>query len=89
MGQKHLCQQAGQPGEEGFKQGTTGEGDGNPQLSAEVVATSGSLQKKQEWREETMHLMVRLPLKGPGEIGCEEHHDVQQKQMQSPAPGEE
>ncbi|KAK4818238.1 hypothetical protein QYF61_009109 [Mycteria americana] len=89
VGQKHLCQQAGQSGDEDFKEGTTGEADGNPQLSEEVVGTSGSLQKKRERREETVHLTVRLPLKGSGEIGCQENHDVQQKQMQSPAPGEE
>jgi len=36
-----------------------------------------------------MHLMVRLLLKGPGETGCREHPNIQQKQMQSPAHGEE
>lgn len=33
--------------------------------------------------------MVRPLLKGPGETGCQEHHDVQQKQMQSPVWEEE
>lgn len=32
-----------------------------------------------------MHLKVRLPFKGTGEIGCQNQHDVQQKQVQSPA----
>lgn len=33
--------------------------------------------------------MVRLPLKGAGETGCQEHHDVQQKQTQSSVCEEE
>ena len=41
MGQKHPCQQAGQPGEESFKLGMTGEGQDDPQSSDEVVIQAG------------------------------------------------
>lgn len=37
MEQKHLCQQTGQPGEESFKLGMTGDGEDDPQSSEKVV----------------------------------------------------
>lgn len=41
MRQKHLYQQAGQPGEESFKLEMTKEGDDNPQSNKEVVDQPG------------------------------------------------
>lgn len=41
MGQNHLYQQAGQPGEENFKLEITGEGDDDPQSSERVVEWVG------------------------------------------------
>ena len=68
MGQNHLYQQAGQPGEENFKLKMTGQGDDDPQSSEGVVEWVGK-QRVQGVMEKRELVISKTGLKGRHSAG--------------------